>query len=67
MPASRQHHLTKGLPYDQASHQKGTHRPDAQWGTIMDCLAIKKALPGMAGKQKLPYRVSAVGVCIPQK
>jgi hypothetical protein len=34
-------HLTVGLPYGQALHQKGNRRPDAQWGTIMDCLGIK--------------------------
>jgi hypothetical protein len=38
---SRQCNLTLGLPYYQALHKIGSHRPDSQWGTIMGCLAIK--------------------------
>ncbi len=66
---SRQHNPTLDLPYYQALHKTGSHRPDSQWGTIMGCLAIKHgpAWHGWQANYQLPFQVSTVCVLISLK
>jgi hypothetical protein len=64
---SKQSNLTLGLPYYQALHKTGTHRPDSQWVTIMGCLAIKHGPAWYGWQANNPFKSKLASIVIQPK